>query len=83
MKKIIVTVPFEEGLHARPASELTKVCQHFESDFKMMKEDVSIDPKSILGILALGAAQQDELIIEISGSDEEAALAAIKEFFEN
>jgi len=81
MKNIIVHVPFEEGLHARPASEITKLCQKFVSDITFIKDTAQIDPKSILGILTLGAGKGDEIRVEVSGEDEEEAVKAIEEFF--
>ena len=81
MVKFTSTVDFEEGLHARPASLLVKVCQTAKSDIKIAKGDTEVNPKSILGILTLGASQGDELVIEVSGEDEEAISQNIKDFF--
>ncbi len=76
-------VIFEEGLHARPASELVKACQAAESDIQIFKGDLAVNPKSILGILTLGASHGDELRIEVNGSDEAEVAARLKEFFAN
>lgn len=81
MKSTIVQVPFKEGLHARPASEITKLCQKFVSDIKFIKDTAEIDPKSILGILTLGASKGDKIQVEVFGEDEEEALNVIEEFF--
>lgn len=81
MKSTIVSVPFEEGLHARPASEVSKLCQSFTSDIKFIKDDIEANPKSTLGLLALGASKGAQIKVEISGDDEVKALKAIEEFF--
>ncbi|PKM58064.1 MAG: HPr family phosphocarrier protein [Firmicutes bacterium HGW-Firmicutes-3] len=81
LRKLKVTVIFEEGLHARPASQLTKICQNVKSDIKMSKNGNVVNPKSILGILSLGARYQDELEIEISGEDEDILASNLEELF--
>lgn len=82
MKSFTVIVPFEEGLHARPASELVKVCQSAKSDIKILKGTTEVNPKSILGILTLGAGHNDALAINISGEDEVKIAENLKAFFE-
>lgn len=74
-------VSFEEGLHARPASELVKVCQTALSDISIYKGDKSVNPKSILGILTLGAAHLDQLKVVVEGSDEVEVAERLKGFF--
>lgn len=81
MKSFTAIVPFEEGLHARPASQLVKVCQTAISDIKIIKGTTEVNPKSILGILTLGASHKDTLSIEITGEDEESVMKKLKDFF--
>ena len=82
MIKFDAKVLFEEGLHARPASELVNVCKNVASDIKIKKEDVEVNPKSILGILTLGASYEDQLQITVDGSDEEEVAGKLKQFFQ-
>ncbi len=77
-----VTVQFEEGLHARPASDLVRVCQLVSSEIRIIKDDMIADPKSILSIMALGAAKGEELNIEVEGDDEEIVYEKLQTFFE-
>lgn len=81
MVKFTITIKFEEGLHARPAADLVKVCQKIKSDIKMSKDGMDINPKSILGILTLGANYNDEIVIEVSGDDEAVGAENIRDFF--
>ena len=71
MIEFLTTVDFEEGLHARPASQLVKLCQMAKSDIKIVKNTTQVNPKSILGILTLAAAHKDELKVILDGEDEE------------
>lgn len=81
MKTINVTIPFKEGLHARPASDLVKICQNIKSDILLIKEDVNVNPKSILGIMSLGAAYGSTLTVEVNGADEDEAIALLGQYF--
>lgn len=81
MKEINVKVRFPEGLHARPASELVKQCQGIASKVTLTKGDITIDPKSILGIMSLGAGLGDELLVRAEGEDEASAIEDLGRFF--
>lgn len=80
--KLDVKIPFHEGLHARPASELVKICQKAVSDIELIKGDISVNPKSILGVISLGAGFDEEITVEVNGSDEEEVMEKIKLFFQ-
>jgi phosphocarrier protein HPr len=74
-------IPFPEGLHARPASELVKICQTAVCQITMKKGEFEVDPKSILGIIALGAGTGEEVEFTMEGTDEEELAAKLTEFF--
>lgn len=82
MIQFTVNVPFKEGLHARPAAELVNICKTAEAEITLTKDDLAINPKSILGILTLAASHEDELTFTIDGSDESIYEEKIKAFFE-
>lgn len=82
MKSLTVKIPFKEGLHARPASELVKICHSISGDITITKGETEIDPKSILGIMSLGAAYGDEIVITINGGDEDSAISSMMNFFQ-
>ncbi len=76
-----VKVPFEEGLHARPATQLVNIIKNVASDVQIIKDDKSVNPKSILGVLTIGAGYEDELEVVVEGDDEVAVADSLKEFF--
>lgn len=78
-----ITVSNKTGLHARPAALLVQTASKFSSDVLIVKGDIEVNAKSIMGIMALGAGQGTELTIRINGADEDQALAAILELFHN
>lgn len=79
MKSFKATIIDPIGLHARPASELTKVASSFTSDIKIIVGSKEGNAKSIMNIMALGIKKDDEIMIEANGSDEEEAIKKIKE----
>ena len=82
MIQFTVTVPFEEGLHARPAAELVNVCKNVASEITLAKDETEDNPKSILGILTLAAGHGDSLVVTVDGADEVEISDKLKGFFE-
>ena len=71
------------GIHARPASEIAKTAQRFKSEITLTLDTMTINAKSIMGVITLGAIYKTKLICSCSGPDEEAALSAIETLFEH
>jgi len=69
------------GLHARPATMLVKTASGFQSKVIIKKDELSVDAKSIMGVLILAAQKGSKLIIEVEGPDEEAAAEAMADLF--
>ena len=62
------------GLHARPAAMLVTAAARFESEVFLSKDDLRVNGKSIMGVMMLAAEKGAELLIEVDGPDEEAAM---------
>ncbi len=77
----VVTVSNREGLHARAATELAKLVRGFEADVVILKNQERVDCGDVLQILALGAAMNEELLLEASGREAEEALEAAAQLF--
>jgi phosphocarrier protein len=65
------------GMHARPAARLVKVSSGFQSHIELVKDGVSINGKSIMGVMMLAAECGSTIIIRADGPDEAAALDAL------
>jgi len=72
-----VIITHQTGLHARPAALLVKVASGFASDVALFKDDRTFNAKSILSIMGAGIKQGDTATLQVSGPDEQAALAAV------
>lgn len=82
MKEFFYKIKDENGIHARPAGMLVKAATGFSSSIKLHKGEKTADAKKIFSVMGLTAKRDDELRIEIDGNDEDAALSALKAFFE-
>ncbi len=83
MIKRKVTVNNGHGIHARPASLITKSATKYKSKVEMIFGTKKIDCKSVIGILSLGAKGGTELLLQADGPDAEAAVREIGQLFDN
>jgi phosphocarrier protein len=66
------------GLHARASARFVATANRFASEIILVKGDVEVNGKSIMGIMMLAASQGTELILRAEGSDAEQAVEAIE-----
>lgn len=71
------------GLHARAAAKFVACTTSFSSSIQAGKDGQLIDGKSIMSVMMLAAGKGTVLDIEIDGSDEQSALAALQLLIEN
>ena len=81
IKKVEVTMPCRLGFHARTATRFIFFVRQFVSRIRIIKGELVVDGKSILGLLALGASWNSCLLIEVEGDDSEKASQAIETYF--
>lgn len=66
------------GLHARASTKLTQTASQFASEVWISRNGRRVNAKSIMGVMMLAAAKGNTVEVETSGSDEQAAMDAIK-----
>ena len=69
-----VTVFHRQGFHARPAALFVQIAKRFVSRITIKKGRRSVDGKSIMGLLTLGAKQGARISIIADGPDATDAL---------
>ena len=77
MIKTTTTISNKLGLHARASAKLTKLAGSFPCEVWMSRGDRRVNAKSIMGVMMLAAGIGSVVEIEVDGSDEEAAMAAL------
>lgn len=65
------------GLHARASAKLTQTAAKFAADIWLCRNGRRVNAKSIMGVMMLAAGKGSRIEIETSGTDAEAAMAAI------
>ena len=78
-----VTIVNENGLHARPAAEVVKIAAKFKSDITMVRDDLEVNAKSIMGVMMLAAECGSQLIVRANGDDAQEAVDAIAALIAN
>ena len=71
------------GLHARPAALFVQTANRFESSIEIRKEDMSVDGKSIMGIMTLAAEMGSAIKVTATGKDADEALGALARLVES
>ncbi len=77
-----VTIANRVGLHARPAAEFVKLASHYRSDVKLTKDELTVDGKSIMGVMMLAAECGSSVTVTIDGTDEMDAMERLTAFLE-
>ena len=72
-----------KAIHARPAMMIVELANTFLSQVWLRKGELTVNAKSVLGVLMLAAAEGDTLQVVASGPDEEKAVDTICNFLEN
>ena len=64
------------GIHARPAAEIVKTAGKFKSSIIIIRDDLEVNAKSIMGVMMLAAEFGATITLRATGDDADAALDA-------
>ncbi len=70
------------GLHARPAALIVRLLQNSASAVSFTYRDNTVDARSIMGLLTLGAAHSALINVEVDGEDAQETMVKLIEVFE-
>lgn len=77
-KKMTIKIP--TGLEARPVAVLVQIASQFESSIYIECEEKKVNAKSIMGMMSLGLAAGEEVVVTANGNDEESAMEKLEEY---
>lgn len=83
MAERTVTVANRNGVHARPAAEIVKTAGKFASDITIVRDDLEVNGKSIMGVMMLAAECGASILIRATGPDDVAAVDALVELVDS
>ncbi|HEX3160321.1 MAG TPA: HPr family phosphocarrier protein [Gemmatimonadaceae bacterium] len=64
----------KNGLHARPAAEIVKAAANFQSEITIVRDDLEVNGKSIMGVMMLAAECGSTLTLRAHGPDADDAV---------
>jgi len=71
------------GIHARPAAEIVKTAGKFKGNITIVRDDLEVNAKSIMGVMMLAAECGATIILRATGDDADAALDALSAVIAN
>ena len=82
MIKTSISISNKLGLHARASAKLTKLAGSFASEIFLARNGRRVNAKSIMGVMMLAAGLGSLIEIDVEGSDEQAAMTALRALIE-
>ena len=79
----LLTVRNRAGIHARPAALIAQTANRFASEVLIKKDTITVNAKSIMGVITMAAGYNTTLTLNAEGSDEAEAAEAIFNLFES
>lgn len=73
----MATIANQRGLHARAAAKFVKLVETFSAEITVVKDDMRVSGRSIMGLMMLAATQGSTIRLCGSGVDAAAALDAL------
>ncbi len=77
MERKTVTIVNKLGLHARAAAKLVSLSSRYASELKLIKDDKSVNGKSIMGVMMLAASRGTQLELTAEGEDAKQMIADV------
>ena len=77
-----LTIVNRKGLHARASARFVRMAECFEAEIKVTRDGTTVSGGSIMGLMMLGAAMGDSILIICDGDDAESSLATLVELVE-
>jgi phosphocarrier protein len=74
-----VEIVNKKGLHARASAKFVKLAADFDAVVTVSRDGQSVDARSIMGLMMLGAGMGSVLELQAEGREAEAALDALAE----
>jgi phosphocarrier protein len=71
------------GIHARPAAEIVKTAGKFKSSITIIRDDLEVNAKSIMGVMMLAAEFGSTIMLRAIGEYADAALDALTSVIAN
>ena len=71
----------EDG--ARPIAMMVQLASQYVSNIEIHRDTMTVNAKSIMGMMTLGLDSGEEITLSANGDDEEAAMTSIEKYLSN
>ena len=78
-----VRIDNKRGLHARASAKFVNLASEIDAKVEVEKDGHRVCGTSIMGLMMLGAAMGDSIVIHVEGEQAEAALERLVELVED
>ena len=79
MSELELQICNQRGLHARASAKFVKCAEQFKAKITVSKNGSSVDARSIMGLMMLGASIGCTISVSAEGKDADDALGAISD----
>lgn len=79
MSVLVLKICNKRGLHARASAKFVKCAEKFKAKISVSKDGASVDARSIMGLMMLGASIGCTIEVQAEGKDADDALSAISD----
>ena len=78
-----VAITNKRGLHARASAKFVALASELDAEIEVEKDGNSVCGTSIMGLMMLGAAMGDSIVIHVSGANAQDALEKLASLVED
>lgn len=76
-RRAVATIVNKKGLHARASAKLVEAAARFQSRITVSRDGQSVDARSIMGLMMLGAPIGSQIELVAEGDDAAEAMTAM------
>jgi phosphocarrier protein HPr len=78
-----VRIGNKRGLHARASAKFVNLASRLDANIEVEKDGNKVCGTSIMGLMMLGAAMGDDVVLHVSGLEAEGAMQQLTELIES
>ena len=78
-----VRINNKRGLHARASAKFVNLASQLDATIEVEKDGIKVCGTTIMGLMMLGAAMGDDVVLHVSGVEADGAMERLAELIES